>query len=139
MFAKLTFDSALNYLKLEMPLQTAWHEFAQSLEVDPLLDRGEAHITVITPPELRMLVKDGFIAPNELCISSADLKLIGLGRQTKDKNAVYFVVVEWESAQNYRKSIGLPRQDFHITVAFRKSDIHNLPKDRTTLIQEKLP
>ena len=42
---------------------------------------------------------------------------------------VVFAVLDWEAAQAYRVSHGLERKDFHVTVAFEKDDIHNIPKN----------
>lgn len=53
----------------------------------------------------------------------------------KFSDKVYFKVVEWPSAAEFRKLAGLSPKDFHITVGYTISDIHGVKKDRSTLVQ----
>jgi hypothetical protein len=49
---------------------------------------------------------------------------LGLGKVSKNGNEAYFKVIDWKSANSFRESIGLKSKDFHITVGFKDSDIH---------------
>jgi hypothetical protein len=74
-------------------------------------------------------------------------KYVGAGDALADDNAVYFAIVEWQAGQDARRAVvdhinnqtnateqmePLGDWDFHVTLAFRHSDIHGVPKDRTT-------
>jgi hypothetical protein len=63
-------------------------------------------------------------------------RVLGLGRvQDEAGQCAWFGVVEWEAMQRARECLGLPRKDFHFTLAFSAYDIHHLPKDTTSLVQ----
>jgi len=89
---------------------------------------------------------------------------IGLGRIVEEgrrPNQVVFVVLEWPEANKFRQSLGYQRfrsflscvalslynatglfsrlaaAHFHITVSFTVQDVHNQPKDRSSLIAEE--
>ena len=101
---------------------------------DGLLDRGEFHITILSPAEVRDLKKR---LPEKLYspIGIAGYpSYLGVGMQKEPGNEVYFVVVEWLEAQKVRESLGFAPKDLHITMGFRVRDIHNAPKDKSTLI-----
>jgi hypothetical protein len=54
----------------------------------------------------------------------------------EDKEDVaYFVVLDWDSANQYRMELGLPKKDFHITLGFERNDVHSKLKDRSTLLK----
>jgi tRNA nucleotidyltransferase (CCA-adding enzyme) len=105
-----------------------------------LADRGEYHITVITPDETHdLLTRKGWKVEK----MRADLegyrfetapKYVCLGKQEKADNAVYFIVVRWPEAQAFRDRFDLPNQDFHVTLGFRTGDIHDVPKNSSTCI-----
>eukprot|EP01080_Neovahlkampfia_damariscottae_P009573 gene9573-1776_t len=61
---------------------------------------------------------------------------LGLGKVSKNGNEVYFKVLEWKSASIFRKKLGLSSKDYHITVGFKESDIHNVSKGIDTLVNE---
>jgi hypothetical protein len=46
-------------------------------------------------------------------------------------------VVDWPSAQEFRTKLTLPTKDFHITLGYLLSDIHNVPKGKTSLVSSK--
>lgn len=105
-----------------------------------LADRGEYHITVITPDETRdLLTRKGWKADK----LRADIeghrfetapKYVCLGKQEKGDNAVYYIVVRWPEAQEFRDQFDLSTQDFHVTLGFRTGDIHDVPKNSSTCI-----
>lgn len=51
-------------------------------------------------------------------------------------NEAYFIVIDWPSACAFRRELGLPDMDLHITLGFKLQDIHGVKKDRSTLIFE---
>jgi hypothetical protein len=119
-----------------------------------LKDRGEAHITVITPPERDAIIKHNpkfsMIQINELVgsyIQQLKWRAIGVGKATNEKSTVYFIVVKSNALRAIRRLIAkmydLPKnvfdpelQDFHVTVGFTESDVHNVAKDESSLVPE---
>jgi len=65
-----------------------------------------------------------------------DLTDLGLGMQSSNKNEAYFKVVQWPSAAALRTALGLPPKDLHVTVGFIFADIHDVKKDRSTLLDK---
>lgn len=65
-----------------------------------------------------------------------DFVPLGLGKTSQEDNVAYFVVINWHSAQELRKKLGLEPYHFHITVAFKSNDIHGVAKDKSTLLGE---
>jgi hypothetical protein len=47
------------------------------------------------------------------------------------------VLIDWPSANQWRKEMGLGDKDFHITVGYQYNDVHSKVKDRSTLIIKK--
>lgn len=62
-----------------------------------------------------------------------DIKPVVIGAEDNGNNETMFAVVLWPEAQKWRRSLGLGDKDFHITLGFQKSDIHNVPKDASTI------
>jgi tRNA nucleotidyltransferase (CCA-adding enzyme) len=106
--------------------------------------RGEYHITIVSPPELSSAIKNGTWSSMEVVSDLAkdwkitgDAKYVCVGKQEKGDNATYFIVVDWPEAQEFRKEqFFLNKRDLHITLGFRQSDIHDVPKDASTCIQK---
>lgn len=94
---------------------------------------GQYHITVISPMEYPSLKKKG---TTSLIGDSIDgkPKFLGLGKAEKGENTSYYIVVEFPEANELRKSIGLKEKDFHVTLGFNKKDVHDIPKDKSTII-----
>jgi tRNA nucleotidyltransferase (CCA-adding enzyme) len=105
-----------------------------------LKDRGEFHITVINPDETRELMdRKGWTIERlrseiegHRFQSRPDYRC--LGRAEDGENAVYFIVVKWPEAQEFRERLGLGPYDFHITLGFRTNDIHGIPKNASACI-----
>jgi hypothetical protein len=64
-----------------------------------------------------------------------DLEWKGIGSLEKDDNVVWFLVVTSESIDKIFESIGMPPKVLHLTLAFKKSDIHE-PKGLETIKYE---
>lgn len=104
----------------------------ESLLPKSLNNRGEYHITVIRPPEMKALKKAGKIFENHSTVMiPGSPHYRGLGKATSGANEAYFMVVDWPEAQEFRAQLGLPQLDFHITIGFTEKDIHDVPKNKT--------
>ena len=65
-----------------------------------------------------------------------DFEILGVGRVQQNNEEAYFRVIRWESANKFLEKFGLPRKDFHMTIAFKDKDIHNVSKNEHTLISK---
>ncbi|MCO4794071.1 MAG: hypothetical protein KC493_10180 [Bacteriovoracaceae bacterium] len=134
------------YLSMDIqysPIKKLWRDVEKETSLT-LKNRGEAHITVITPPEYFNQLK-GFVTIEEIetiakkrKIQSSDFKVICLGRGLKDNDSTYYVVVESKDLELIREEIeklffknGGKKGTFkanhfypHITVGFTKRDLH---------------
>lgn len=125
-YYKMVFD------KLETRLKT------------PLKNRGEAHITLVTPPEFKILatkispkriheLANQFMATNppiqNMCVGHFEKKL------TSQLEHVYYVVIEAPELVEFRKQLalesGLEKNAFdpelffpHVTIGFTDRDMH---------------
>lgn len=138
------------YLAMNLPYAPyqAMHEQLQKAEGLPLITRGEAHITVITPVEYdKILKKHLSIAEIHRIAEVANIqdipfKPLCIGRGQKEINGkierTYFLVVEspglidlrGQIEEAYMRNGGQP-QDFiperlspHITLGFTARDLH---------------
>ncbi|MBC7466586.1 MAG: hypothetical protein H7256_11400 [Bdellovibrio sp.] len=109
-----------------------------------LKNRGEAHITLITPPEFKVLTTK--IEPrrihtlaNEFMATEPKIKNLCLGHFQKkiegQPEHTYYVVIESSGLVEFRKKIaeesGLSKTDFdpelffpHVTIGFTARDLH---------------
>ncbi|HEY5820342.1 MAG TPA: hypothetical protein VIT20_00105 [Propionibacteriaceae bacterium] len=88
---------------------------------------GEYHLTLVSPPEY---TAGRGVAPVGPCAAW----LVGLGRQTSLRAETYFIVVTSPAVQAFRRGLGLPASDLHITLGFWPNDIYDRPKDSSSLI-----
>ena len=87
----------------------------------------EHHLTLVSPPEFHGCNSTGLTA-------SLEVTLVGIGRQANDVTETYYVVVESTQAQDFRRRLGLPPRDLHITLGYDPSDIYDMPKGLNTLV-----
>lgn len=117
-------------------------------------DGEHHHITLVNKKELESIVEKlkiedsvKYSSINFKHIASTLMKDIsnqvkndwiekGLGKLVDQDNEAFFVVVSWESLNNWRKARGLAPRDFHITLGFKTADIHDKPKDESSLIDK---
>jgi 2'-5' RNA ligase len=110
----------------------------ESLEKIQLKHRGEAHITVITPPEYEKIKEAVSIQDLEKKFSYAILKAqwqpLCVGKFQKENKTTYFVVVRSAELKEIRKQIKelATQSDFqpeefypHITLGFTDRDLHS--------------
>jgi hypothetical protein len=100
-----------------------------------LKNRGEYHITIISAEEVAKLPPDTFEKGTRYEIPGEPVER-GLGKVQQGNDVVYFMVIDWPEAQQFRASYGLPPRDFHITMGYSNKDIHYVPKNKT-LKEEK--
>eukprot|EP00440_Ansanella_granifera_P011158 gb/GFBE01012103.1/.p1 GENE.gb/GFBE01012103.1/~~gb/GFBE01012103.1/.p1 ORF type:complete len:201 (+),score=36.70 gb/GFBE01012103.1/:1-603(+) len=78
-----------------------------------------------------------FLRDAESRLSLQRVQPLGMGLlQEADGNFAAMVVVRWPELQELRENYSLRPNYPHITVGFRDSDIHSMPKDHTCLIRE---
>lgn len=162
-------QSFKNYISLELgyPYYKMLFEKIESYDKKSLKNRGEAHITLITPPEYKVLTE--YLTPeqihsyaNEFTKSEPPFKITCLGRSEKNLstgfNQVYYLVVQSDSFLNFRKELALkakvPTTRFdpnlfypHITLGFTERDLHledgiikdfkSCPEDLKMLLKER--
>lgn len=87
------------------------------------------HITVLSPKETRQLRKSGTIIEEQ----DFAYTLSGIGQAVDGEKEAWYIVVKSDEMNNYRNELGLPPKDFHITLGFKNSDVHTMPKDDSTL------
>jgi len=140
-----------NYLTLNLPFEPVAELFKQLLisEKKQLKNRGEAHITVVTPIEYWNVLRKKSVTIDEINeiaeihhLQSSQFGVVCLGRgraKIKDRQeATFFLVVKSNDLTNIRKHIqdlyikkGGNPQDFnpthyypHITLGFTERDLH---------------
>ncbi|TNF29430.1 MAG: hypothetical protein EP319_07155 [Deltaproteobacteria bacterium] len=134
------------YLSMDIqysPIKELWKqtEIETGLKLN---NRGEAHITTITPPEYFHQLK-GVVTIEEIeeiaskmPLQASRFKVVCLGRGIKDAMSTYYIVVESDDLINLRKKVEMlflkkggekgkfKAENFypHITVGFTKRDLH---------------
>lgn len=97
-------------------------------------DKEESfHVTVLTPRETRKLRKEG------VKVEAPKFSFVpqGLGKVEEPGNSAYFVVLRSQEADDFRASLDLPPHNFHVTLGFEVRDIHDQPKDLSTIFDAK--
>lgn len=134
------------YLSMDIqysPVKKLWKD-TEKLTGLKLKNRGEAHITTITPPEYFHQLK-GVVTIDEIeeiarknSIQSSKFEVVCLGRGKKDDMSTFYVVVKSKDLLDIRREVenlylkkaGQPgkfkadRFYPHITVGFNKRDLH---------------
>lgn len=140
--ALLTSKSGRNYIGCDVPhheVEPYLRELAVEEPTDfyairrnqSVRDRGHFHVTVVSPPEFERIAD---AVPEDVVGESIRLILSGLGRAVRGGHRSFFVVVQCEKIAQLRHSLGLGNRDLHITLGFDRDDVHDISKDRTTLI-----
>lgn len=98
-------------------------------------DHGNYHITVINVAEFNKLVKEFGMSDFVKSIDKLfkyeidDLKMLGVGRASKNENIAYYVVCRSEKLDAVRKRYNLEPKDFHITIGFNFKDVFGVRKN----------
>jgi hypothetical protein len=142
------FESHADYLAQSLrssPFETLRKELEKELR-SPLKNRGEAHLTVITPPEWKILEQKISMAEAEkiamnqkIQAASFEPLCIGVGEKKAGEKTLktYFVVVRSPGLLKYRRTLedlfrsrggaGAFRADHffpHVTLGFTDRDLH---------------
>lgn len=104
----------------------------KELELNKIKRDGDYsfHMTILSPKEYRILRKEGVEFPQE----KIDYKVIGIGKAINDNDEAWFLVCESLRGKAFREKYNLPEKDFHITIGFNNKDVHNKPKDKTSIV-----
>jgi hypothetical protein len=147
-----------NYLSMEIPFKPVKEVLHQieNITGQILKNRGEAHITVVTPIEYWALGEHLSIDEiNKIAlennIQQANFKILGIGQGIKENQETYFIVVQSRDLFEIRDQIHqkfiqnggdkdkfVPAHFFpHITVGFTHRDLHeadNVIKGKNSLV-----
>ncbi|MEQ1722589.1 MAG: hypothetical protein ABL930_05395 [Pseudobdellovibrio sp.] len=138
-----------NYFSIDLKYDRYKEVLAQLInKVGPLKDRGEAHITIISPPEFKILTTGKKFKLNAQKITEAYVKYnkgvysfkeVCIGSSEKNQNSksmkTYYIVLESPDLFSFRREIArlseLPTSQFdpnlfnpHITLGFTDRDLH---------------
>lgn len=150
---------AKSYLSLDLPY-APFEKMRQEVERSEqlqLLHRGEAHITVLTPPEFnqmkkRLNMKEIEILADKMNLQKSAYDSYCIGKGISQGDRTYFVVIQSEDLFKIRKAIhalyvskGGDTKDFnpelyhpHVTLGFTKRDLHlqdGVTKDASSCIR----
>ena len=154
MQSKIKYDRGFFFVQVRPPDFEIPDENADKLINNKLQrDCKEWHITIITAKEFNNIVKQ-FVEKHRVTKREAESaarisiierfnneiksnpKELGVGKVEVGENVAYFVVIEWEEVQEFRKSFGLDEKDFHVTLGFGEDgDIHDVPKGKDSLVK----
>jgi hypothetical protein len=103
-------------------------------------DGSHYHITLASRKALVALPEEKTVDSVFEQMSSSlvdDWMPLGIGKvQNAEGFHAFFVVLSWPSATQLLSQASLPEQYFHITLGFQQDDVHNVPKDASTLVSE---
>jgi hypothetical protein len=91
---------------------------------------GTFHVTLLSPYETGL--RQSHVSTSTAVVGTG--RLHGIGAVKHADNETYFVVVTCPVFQAFRMRLALPPRDLHITLGFKKRDIHNVPKGLATLL-----
>lgn len=105
-------------------------------------DKNHHHITIIPVMQVGQLRKNNPIALknflDQYLHQNFDVFTYGIGTVTKENNKqnsqAWFTICENALLKTEREKLLLPKQDFHITLAFDNTDVFGVSKDKTSVI-----
>jgi hypothetical protein len=147
--SKLPRFSCDGYLRLIVPVPAeaaavprAWREAKAARDGE-----GEAHITLLNRAETADVVVERLQAGESeedirasITQSLEDLLAcprgsLGIGVAAGDGGAAAYLALKWAAAADFRRSLGLPQTDFHITLGFTGTgDPHGVAKGVETVL-----
>ncbi|KAJ7757580.1 ATP dependent DNA ligase [Mycena metata] len=93
--------------------------------------RDAYHVTLFSKDELRSISSDQLT--KSAAVSTSNVMSLGLGGNPN----VFFVVIVWAAGQLFRKQVGLPPKQFHITLS--SADDHDMDKGVASLLPGQFP
>lgn len=130
---KLKRDEVLYYLE-ELKNAVGLHDYSILTNNQKVRDNEEYHLTLISPDEFRVI---SVFERRKITGKECDLTLLGLGMVSRKDTSVYYVVSKSNFGTKVRRMLKLPEKDFHITLGFNDSDIHDVTKDSTTILNKR--
>lgn len=102
-------------------------------------DKHTFHITLVNVMQYQKLIKEG--KENELkslLHNKFDLFNYGIGStiDNKKNSQAWFVVLENAYLDTFRKNLNLDKQHYHVTLAFKNTDVFIHPKDRKSIVYQ---
>lgn len=101
-------------------------------------DKREAgdlyHMTLLAPQEVRRLKNEGRLESAYKRAPRASVEVHGVGKAVEGEKIAYFALCRSPEVAAWRESLGLPKKDLHITLAFDGGDVHSQPKDESSSI-----
>ncbi len=153
-------QTPINYVSIDLHY-TPYEEILKQVKqkYGPMKSRGEAHVTVITPPEFNALLK--YMSAEDIQKSALiftqnrpSIKQICLGRSQVNLAGVtestFYVVIQSAELNQYRKALAdskaVPKSVFdpalffpHVTIGFTNRDLHyedGVRKNVSTCLQD---
>lgn len=100
-------------------------------------DHHTFHITLVNVMQYQKLIKEGR-TDDLLSVVNQKFELFNYGIGTsidhKKDSQAWFAVLENAYLDEFRNKLGLDKQHYHITLAFKNSDVFIHPKNRNSLI-----
>ena len=137
-YAALSVDAAA-LQPLEIELQAILGDDFEELKGHRDLRDGadRYHMTIIEPREFRKVTRELKQAGSKLELPKSPIRfaVYGVGTASSEGRSTWFAVCRSQAVADWRKSLGLPAKDLHITLAFGAGgDVHGVPKGMQTLI-----
>ena len=92
-------------------------------------DNNKYHCTIISSNE-EVNLKDF----KETSLNEEDFFILGLAKKDKDNNELYYLPIYCQHLNTIREQYNLSPKDFHITVGFKFSDMHDINKSYQNII-----
>lgn len=109
------------------------HMIAQKAERD---GEDTYHITALSPQDTRASkILFGKRLEDAPAPPQADFSILGIGRVKEQDNEAWFLVCKSKDIDAWRDEMGLKPHNLHITLGFMKKDIHNQPKDESSIVK----
>lgn len=124
---------------LEIELQTILGENFDELKAHRDLRDGQGgyHMTIIEPREFRKVARELKRAGSKLQLPQSQIHfaIYGIGTAKSESSQAWFAVCRSQAVADWRKSLGLPAKDLHITLAFgAEGDVHGVSKGLESMV-----
>lgn len=100
-------------------------------------DKHTFHITLVNVMQYQKLMNEGKKEDLHSIVNQQfDFYNYGIGTTVDNKKSsqAWFAVLENAYLDTFRNNLNLDKQHFHITLAFKNTDVFILPKDRKTIV-----
>lgn len=102
-------------------------------------DKNTFHITLVNVMQYQKLINEGKEKElKSILHEKFDFYNYGIGTAIDNKKSsqAWFAVLENAYLDTFRSNLKLDKQHFHITLAFKNTDVFTVPKDRKTIIYQ---